>query len=828
MNIEKQLELEQAMIDSGAANYLKANRAAEEAGRGSELDYSVRLMREFVLPLSEALAAWMGHVPAKARTLGRAKGLLRMLPPETSIFLALRGLFNSFTIERSVAGLASSIGRTIEDEVRFSRFQEQHQEYYNTIIDNFRKKGTKDYRHMQRVLTLKANEKQDMWMPWTAAEKIDVGTRLLDIILENTDLITKVERIGVGNRNITELVATESAMAWIKQHEDMKQFMYPERAPCVIPPDEWTDMRQGGYYSPILRQNVPMIKTTISKDKLEGADLSRVMESINTVQAVPWQVNKEVLAVMKQVWHQNLGIGMPASEKLVPAPCPVDGIAKEDMTEVQQQEFQDWKFEANAIYTAERERVAQTFQTSRVIRMANDYAAYDAFWYVWYADFRGRLYTATAGFSPQGPDLAKGLLKFRNGKRLGARGLYWLKVHGANRYGYDKGTYDERVAWVDAHHEQFVRAASDPLSYRDTWANADKPWQFLAFLFEYAEAHALAAAGVSPEDYTSYIAVGLDGSCNGLQNFSAMLRDPIGGAATNLTPTDRPSDIYRSVADVTIRKVHEVLREAQARVCSTDEEAAQRRFDITMAQHWLTFGIDRKLCKRPVMTLPYGATRQSCQQYLFAEILARNKTHFPKEEGCSNFKAATWLTRYVWQAIGEVVVAAAEAMAWLQKCASAMNKVDLPIKWTTADGFVAYQHSKVIETVQITTQLQGKFKVRVGTITDELDTNKQRMGISPNFVHSYDATHLRMTVLNAKLAGITDMMLIHDDYGTHAADTDTLHRVIRETFVDLYERFDPIASFRAEQEAAGGKLPDMPTRGSLNLQAVLDALYFFG
>lgn len=808
MSIEKQLEIEQAMIDVGAENYLKGQRMAEEKGRGASLDYSTRLMRDFILPLTDALTEWVQAKPRGATKLGRCRGLLRLVQSEKAVFIALREVFNNFTMERSITQMASSIGKMIEDEIRFERFEASHGEYYKTIIADFQRKNTKEYRHMHRVLTHKANEKQDQWISWSAAERIEVGVKLLDVILENSDLIEKVERRHKA-RPVTEIVPTESALAWINEHESMKQFMYPSRSPCVIAPDPWVAINQGGYYSPVLRQAVPMIKTSLPHKYMAEADLTKVMASINAVQAVPWQVNRKVLAVMKDVWNNNLQVGMPPKEKLVPSPSPVVGIPFEDMTETQKGMLQDWKFEASAVYTAERERVSKGFQVTRIIRMANDYAEYDNFWYVWYADFRGRLYTATAGFSPQGPDLAKGLLKFGNGKRLGERGLYWLKVHGANRFGFDKCSYDARVAWVDERHEEFIRAANDPLSYRDTWGDADKPYQFLAFLFEYAEAY----QGV-PADYVSYLPVGLDGSCNGLQNFSAMLRDPVGGKATNLIPDVAPSDIYAQVAEVALRKIKERL------VASVDTGGE----DYLFATKWLQFGIDRKLAKRPVMTLPYGATRQSCTQYVFQEIIERDKELFGKGW---NFKAAVWFTPILWASIGEVVVAAKDAMQWLQDCASAMTKAGLPIRWVTADGFVAWQSSQVIESVQINTQLNGRFQIRVGTVTDKLDGSKQRQGISPNFVHSQDATHLRMTVLNAVRKGIEDLALIHDDYGTHACDTDTLHQVIRETFVELYGRFDPLDAFRAQQEVAGGTLPPIPSKGSLELERVLESPYFF-
>lgn len=814
--IEAQLELEQNMVDAGVRRYRNAQRKAEEKGRGADLDYSQKLMQEFILPLSTILESWKTYGEGYAVQYGRIRAVLRQVNSESAMFLALRALFNSFTHERSVVSLASQIGKAIEGEIRFARFREQHQAYYDQIIADFRRKGTKDHRHMHRVLTHKANEKEDGWVEWTAPERVEVGSKLLDIILTNTDLITKSDRFHKG-KTIVEITPTEEAMNWIKEHEEVRQFLYPDKSPCIIPPDPWVEVDQGGYYSPVMRQSTPMIKTQISRKRLKAMDLSKVMDAINRSQDVPWKVNKKVLAVMQDVWRQNLQIGMPSSEKLSPRPSPVQDIPKEAMTEEQKKQLQDWKHEASAVYTQEKERISRSFQVARVMRMAQDYSQYDKFWYVWYADFRGRLYTATAVFSPQGPDIAKGLLLFGNGMKLGKEGLAWLKIHGANRYGYDKVGFAERIKWVDERHDSFIRAAADPLSHRDVWANADKPWQFLAFIFEYAEAHSLQAAGIKPEDYISYLPVGLDGSCNGLQNFSAMLRDPVGGKATNLVPGAKPNDIYAQVAEVCLRKLNEVLEKEDYPV--TDTVSAHQ-----MARQWIAFGMDRKIAKRPVMTLPYGSTRQSCQQYIFQEIIDRNKDHFGQGQA---FRAAIFLTSFMWDSIGEVVVAARAAMDWLQQCAKEMNWHNKPMYWTTYDGFPALTYSRTVETVLINTELGGQYRARVGTHTKELAKHKQRNGIAPNMVHSQDATHLRMTIRNAVAAGITDLALIHDDYGTHAANSGKLHRIIRESFVELYRNFDALWSFKAELEKQGAVLPNPPAKGTLQLSDILRSMYFF-
>ena len=38
-----------------------------------------------------------------------------------------------------------------------------------------------------------------------------------------------------------------------------------------------------------------------------------------------------------------------------------------------------------------------------------------------------------------------------------------------------------------------------------------------------------------------------DGSCNGLQHYAALGRDARGGAAVNLTPSEKPQDVYTDV-----------------------------------------------------------------------------------------------------------------------------------------------------------------------------------------------------------------------------------------------------------------------------------------
>lgn len=815
--IEQQLELEKEMATRGQEAYYKAKAAAEEQGRGSETGAARRLIQEYLEPMVAELVTIINRKGPGVHA--RAHVHLRNMEPATAIFIALKNLFNSFTGGDNVlpTSLANNIGRMIEDELRFTQFEAKFSGYYKEIMEDFNRKGTKNYRYMHRVLTHSANSNEDGWVSWTSLERVNMGMRLLDVIVRCSDLVKK-ETFYIKGKTAVRLAATQEALDWIASYDEAAAFMYPELMPCIIQPDKWTELNQGGYYSPKLRDRAQLVLTKNKRHKqlLRKADLTKVMEAVNGAQSVSWKVNAKVMEVAKLVWAKNLGVGMPHSEKLVPSESPFKNLSKDDMTDHQHRQLVAWKREASEVYTQERERQSKCFQVHRIMKLAKDYIERDKFWFVWTLDFRGRMYTTTSGFSPQGPDLAKGMLTFSEGKRLGERGVYWLKVHGANRYGNDKIHYDGRVKWVDENHAHFMRAAADPIAHMDVWAAADKPYQFLAFLFEYKGMHDGRLVGKLPEDYISYLPVGLDGSCNGLQHFSAMLRDARGGRATNLVSGEVPNDIYREVADVCLRKV-----------CSSSSESE-------LLSGWQTFadlygegkGLPRAVAKRPVMTMPYGSTRQSCTQYINEAVCKYNSDHFGKGRA---FVASVALTPFMWESIGEVVVAARLGMEWLQKAASFMAKKELGVTWSTADGFIVHMFEQMTAISRVETQLAGTYYARVGTFTDELNKRRQRSGVAPNFVHSMDACHLRATIIRARALGITSLALIHDDYGTHAADTDLLHKVIRECFVDQYNGACPLERFKQWQEAiAKAKLPELPAKGSLDVNDVLTSDFFFG
>ena len=80
-----------------------------------------------------------------------------------------------------------------------------------------------------------------------------------------------------------------------------------------------------------------------------------------------------------------------------------------------------------------------------------------------------------------------------------------------------------------------------------------------------------------------------------------------------------------------------------------------------------------------------------------------------------------------------------------------------------------------------------------------------------------------MKTVLASYMDIQSFAVVHDSFGTHACDTETLSENLRKTFIELYSE-DVLAKFAAEQSE---KFPDLPEYGTLNIEDVANAEFFF-
>ena len=810
--LEQEYELEESMRKSGIEKFNKEVEKAKARGQEGNTLHGIMLMKHSVDKVSKGIQDFIRKAGTGTAEQGyRIAPFIAMLDPDLCAFLTLKTVVNTVSSVQSFVGISRNLGLMIEDEIKFKVWEDTDNRMFKILKEKMTKHTAS--RHYRRYGLIKRCKKyievEDM-SPFTAQEKVLIGSKLIDVLVSTTGLV-EVKTMSHGRKKkVINIVPTKDTVEWIEKVNEYGQVLSPAYLPMVTLPRRWENVEEGGYYT----FKLPMIKTH-NRKYLKGMmshDMPLEYECINSLQETSWSVNDRVLDVMMKVWEDRTSWnGIPSRDPLDIPPCPAPpGMQKQDMSPEMQKEFMSWKTTASTVYNENARRFSKVLQFVRTMGMARQMSDYEKFHFVYQSDFRGRKYTVSSFLTPQGPEYAKGLLLFSKGMPIDSdEQADWLAIHGANCFGVDKVSFEDRIKWVDDHADQIIASAKDPLSFL-WWNEAEDPWLFLAFCFEWNE---FLEQGFG---YMSRIPVQLDGSNNGLQNFSAMLRDPIGGKATNLLPSDTPQDIYQDVADLVLEKV-KVLAES----------------GDTMAIQWRDSGfINRKLCKRPVMVVPYGGTRHSCRGYVLQYLkdeFAKGEVNPWAQEDHDMFLPSFWLSQVLWDAIGEIVIGARECMKWIQDCSSIVAKEDKPLVWKTPTNFIVHQEYYDYKEHRIYSYIDGTLvKPLVREYNSKMDTFRNRNGSAPNFVHSLDASHLTFSVHECNKYGVTDYSMIHDSYGVHAHHVPRMARSLREAFSDMYKNNNVINSFKEDAEESVGKdMPDPPEIGTLDIEEVIGATYFF-
>jgi len=799
LNRQKLLEAE--MIKLGIKRYRDENLKARRGKHESTTPPGIQFIRKSVSTVSKriekVLRSYHKGEPAKYPV----DALQKVVELDCSVqaFLALKGCINHLSTPVRLVKVAQEIGSFIEDEARFRYFKRNNSALFGVVVRDLSKRTT-NYRRQKRVLVHSSNKDGQEWNNWPISTRIRLGQMLIEFICETTKLfeIKKYNQKNKGRRMVFMLEATKSSLEWIDKKNSLCELLSPVKMPCIIPPRKWTSIYDGGYY---VYTDMHLVKSTdvAYKQQLETRDLSMVFDAVNTVQETGWKINKEVFSVMDHLFTQQstCKVVPEFEERTMPKPYPKEGTKDEQI---------EWKREATHMHSDNQRRKTKRIQFAQLMWMARKFKDEQKFFFPHTIDFRGRLYANTAFLNPQGEDSARGLLEFAESKKLGDSGLAWLAIHGANCFGEDKISLEDRYEWT-THHEKSIRqCGSDPLAW-PWWMEADKPWQFLRFCIEWTKAN-------NDPECVSAIPVTVDGSCNGLQHFAGMLRDRTGGQSVNLLPNDVPTDIYDIVRQEVVKRI-ELDNSEEAELWDNGKD------------------VSRAIVKRPVMTTPYGATLYGMRNQIHEELkkqLDKGQIFATIRDGVDLWPHCKYLARHIYDAIGSVVVSARQGMQWLQDVASILAKEDKCLYWTLPTGFVVKQKYLKSTVERIVTVINGQVASLFANNhhDDKLHKERQRNGVAPNFVHSLDACHLMFTILEARRKyDIESFSIVHDSFGTHACDMERLAIVIRTQFIKLYKG-DVLGDFRDQIQAMTvTKLPEMPQYGILNINEVMESEFFF-
>jgi DNA-directed RNA polymerase len=193
----------------------------------------------------------------------------------------------------------------------------------------------------------------------------------------------------------------------------------------------------------------------------------------------------------------------------------------------------------------------------------------------------------------------------------------------------------------------------------------------------------------------------------------------------------------------------------------------------------------------------------------------------------TGWKESGYLAKQINNAIGEVMRCANAVMEWIRGAAKLFAQNQLPLTWETPSGFRVLQNYLRVTPRRIQTMLDGAHvSMRYIDETDEVMTRRAVQGSSPNYIHSLDAAHLTHTVLSACEQGVDDLMVIHDCFGVHAANAGNLSRILRKEFIEIHLPHR-LQNLKLQLERYGPELPDVPERGTFDINLVNQSEYLF-
>jgi len=678
--------------------------------------------------------------------------------------------------------------------------------YQQTYFKNWNNKRRKAFAKKVNALPKATMREKDNFGHAMVRLAMDAGLLEGKIIAEK-----KVSKKKTKMNRVLYVTLPEAMINYMMgQIDEYAARLLPNRLPMLCRPVSHTETETGGVMDWSIRKlrHTTSLKDRPDEEMLRDVDPScmspMTRKVINTLQNSEWRINTRVLEVCNNLWMAGRETGtIPPYDSLMLDQMPA---FPEEGSKTEQHAWMDEKSRRWAKWAK-----GQASRLQMQIRMHEAYKLKPfVLWHAYFCDFRGRYYSDSYLLHPQGADLDKSLIMAAEPEQVSSTGLYWIKVNLANLMGVDKVCFDDRVKYVDDHMDDWRAVVADPEGTTSLWED-DAPkknasFQRLAAIFDLI---------LAIDEGMTQVPVQVDGSCNGIQHWAAMTRDETIGPEVNLTPGEKPADVYQLVAD------------GCTEMCMDNPSDWRNHF---LDQY--EGRIPRKVVKRSVMCDPYGISDHSVRSY----VLQEKHLEWCEDKSLNIRQGANEMGTLIIESKNRLMAHCNHGKLFVQLlCGWVDDQAGKPLSWLTPSGFRVINKYNPRATKQSKIRMWDKqFFLAFGYYTDDYDGSKAMTATPPNFVHSLDAAHMSLVVDRLVDMGVEFFSMIHDSFGCMANNMSMLREVTKDTFYEIHQT-DQLTLFRESAEAiVGERLPEEhpsqehDQRGRLDIRDVLDSDYLFG
>ncbi|WP_190275460.1 DNA-directed RNA polymerase [Candidatus Puniceispirillum marinum] len=776
--------------------------------------------------------------------------------------IAIRQCVKAVGSRHSRPAVGKLIGRMVEANVMgevirqaFKDFHPRGKKEYKSIYNRAVKRSDDFERRLHYVKNQVAKEEITMdFLDWTEKQCMEVGFHLIKCVTQSTEVVEVYDYWDTNK--IKDMSHRFRYTAEIQNRIDEADLEFdlssPAFRPMVVPPINWgTANHVGPYYDTETAIRAPLVKNVNPNQRkkivkaLKTGSMKECLDAVNTLQQVPYTINRYTLAAIKWVVESKLDVEI---EEFVPVTPPIIDENDKDGTPSQVKRY----------YRAQRKKSianANLVQFQTDLNEAESLCDKDdrRFWLPHNFDFRGRVYHIPA-FGHHRQDHIRGLFMFADKKPITKDNLKHLYFQIATTWGNqvsetderktDKITLDERYKWVEDNYEAILLAGKDYVAGFEHWSKADAPIQHLAACRE------LYLADQHGEGYLCGLPIGFDGSNSGLQHYSMLMKWKEDAFKVNLVPNHPPQDCYSFIAEADMNLAQRIVDGE----CDELNENEITNAIMDDCHNWLKHGITRKQTKKNIMTWPYSVTligmadqNRDDMEIITDKAEEEDAPHpFGEDRGSS---ASMTLAKLNSDSIKAVVASGARGMEFLRDLAGILASRNVHAEWTSILGFPVGQDYRDMKKVTINTEYIDRKttrKVRYrGTLRAKqptCETKGSKNGIAPNFVHHMDSTHLMMSVNKSNEYGASNLMCVHDSFSTDIESASVMLDCIKVTLIELYEEVCHYSNLLEDCKSLVEysdnpddpdyiEWPEVPEKGegdnALDVRAILDCDYAF-
>ena len=250
----QQIALEADMLTGGIERFRKARDKAIESGRESTTMHGRAIISRLVDTVAVAIDEWRDNPSNMSRDIAWKK--TKDMDSEQVAYLSLVSLVDSLSRKNTLLHVARTIGSSIEIQDRLDRWIADEGSIAHNVIKEAMKKA---YGARRYGLTHKMNKDGYKYTEWEKSERVHVGFKMVDLIIQSTGLVKLDTQQVQKRRRATYVVPTEGTSEWITRFNAWRETLHPRYTPCIYEPKAWTDVKGGGYHGHIIDE-LPIVR----------------------------------------------------------------------------------------------------------------------------------------------------------------------------------------------------------------------------------------------------------------------------------------------------------------------------------------------------------------------------------------------------------------------------------------------------------------------------------------------------------------------------------------------------------------------------------------